>query len=126
MSLFIHSPHTYQLSFIVVCRRYLEEWWCRSRFVSGTSGRLQDTGERGAKRYGLSGPEQRQVPLSKVYEHIQPEEQFVLALEIRVRPATEIRLPVLRLRVEEILEYTRACATEALWLQRERGQRVAR
>lgn len=96
-------------------------------YRSGTSGRLQDTGERGgAKRYGVSGPEQRQVPLSKVYEHIQPEEQFVLALEIRVRPATEIRLPVLRLRVEEILEYTCACATEALWVQRERGQRVAR
>ncbi|XP_043789488.1 protein jim lovell isoform X8 [Apis laboriosa] len=93
---------------------------------SGTSGRLQDTGERGAKRYGLSRPEQRQVPLSKVYEHIQPEEQFVLALEIRVRSATEIRLPVLRLRVEEILEYTRARATKALWLRRERGQRVAR
>lgn len=36
-------------------------------YRSGTSGRLQDTGERGAKRYGLSGPEQRQVPLSKVY-----------------------------------------------------------
>lgn len=95
-------------------------------YRSGTSGRLQDTGERGAKRYGLSRPEQRQVPLSKVYEHIQPEEQFVLALEIRVRPATEIRLPVLRLRVEEILEYTRARATKALWLQRERGQHVAR
>ncbi|OAD57275.1 Zinc finger protein 37 [Eufriesea mexicana] len=75
---------------------------------SGTSGRLQDTVQRDAKTDGISGPEQRQVSLSEVYEHFQPEEQFVFAFKVRVWSTTAIRLPLLRLRVEEILEHTRA------------------
>lgn len=94
-------------------------------YRSGTSGWLQDTVHRDVKTDGISGPEQRQISLSKVYKHFQPEEQFVLAHEIRVRSATEIRLSVLRLRIEEIFEYTCACTSEASRVQCQRYQRVA-
>lgn len=94
-------------------------------YRSGTSGWLQDTTvHRDVKTAGISGPEQRQISLSKVYKHFQPEEQFVLAHKIRVWSATEIRLSVLRLRIEEIVEYTCACTSEASRVQCQRYQRV--
>lgn len=91
----------------------------------GTSGWLQDTVHRYVKTDGISGPEQRQISLSKVYKHFQSEEQFVLTHKIRMRSVTEIRLSVLRLRIEEIFEYTCTCTSEASRVQCQRYQCVA-
>ncbi|XP_068976229.1 protein jim lovell-like isoform X11 [Bombus flavifrons] len=92
---------------------------------SGTSGWLQDTVQRDVKTSGISGPQQRPISLSKVYEHFQPEEQFIFTLKVRVWPITKIRLSVLRLRVKEIFEYTCACTSEASRIQSQCYQCIA-
>lgn len=46
-------------------------------------------------------------------EHLQPEEQPLLAHEARVRAAAEVPLPLLLVQLEEVVQHTRARAQEA-------------
>lgn len=58
-------------------------------------------------------------------EHLQPEEQSLFAHKVRVRAAAAIRLSLLRIRLEEIVQHTRSCKEEALRLQDRRDPRSA-
>lgn len=53
-------------------------------------------------------------------ERLQPEEQSLLAQEVRVRTTTELLLSLLRVRLEEVVQHTCSRAQKA---RRLRGQR---
>ncbi|XP_076238065.1 uncharacterized protein LOC143181512 isoform X1 [Calliopsis andreniformis] len=88
---------------------------------SEAPGRLQD---QHCSQVGFRGPPEAQVPLPQMHQHLQQEEQPLLAPQVRVWPAAAIRLSLLRLRVEEVVEHPRARAQEALRVQSWRRGRV--
>lgn len=61
-----------------------------------------------------------QVPLPKVFEQFHPEEQPLFPHEVRMRTAASIRLSLLRIRLEEIVQHTRPYTQKALRLQSRR------
>lgn len=71
---------------------------------SGTPGRFQDAIQTEDLVVRVS--EQGSVPLPAVFKHLQPEEQPPLASQVRVRAAAEVRLSLLRVHLEEVVQCT--------------------
>nr|XP_012150728.1 PREDICTED: longitudinals lacking protein, isoforms J/P/Q/S/Z-like isoform X3 [Megachile rotundata] len=86
---------------------------------SGAPGRLQDTVPRVAEAVGISRAERGQISLSEMHEQFQPEEQSLHAFKVRMRPTAEIRLSLLSLRVQEVVQHSRARSPKASRVQKE-------
>lgn len=57
--------------------------------------------------------EDGQVSLPEVSDGLQPEEQSLLARKVRVRTTAAVRLSLLSVHLEEVVQHTRPCAQEA-------------
>lgn len=88
------------------------------RCTLGTPGRLQDASQ-------LEEPAPMHVSLPEVHEHLQSEEQPLFAHEVRMWSAAAIRVSLLRIRLEEIIQHTCSCTQETLRLRGRRDPRSA-